>query len=124
MTLTIRRKTTLQANSPKLTNMEFVTIKSSHYQNDLVVLKSRLESEDIECRLKNELTTQILNHIPAFQVELQVPKSDLPRVQEIMIENGEWKEEHKKAACPNCGSEKIKLKLSFAKRVKLFLSLV
>lgn len=104
--------------------MEFVTIKSSHYQNDLVVLQSRLESEDIECRLKNELTTQVFTHIPSFLVELQVSKSDLPRVQEIMIENGEWKEEHKKAACPNCGSEKIKLKLGFAERVKLFFSLV
>jgi hypothetical protein len=40
--------------------MRFKTIKESHYQNDLIVLKSRLESEGIECRLKNELTTQVL----------------------------------------------------------------
>jgi hypothetical protein len=37
--------------------MKYITIKESHYQGDLVVLKSRLESEGIECRLKNELTT-------------------------------------------------------------------
>ncbi len=103
--------------------MQFITVKSSHYQTDLVVLKSRLESEGIECRLKNELTTQIINYLPAFEVELQVGEIDLPRVKEIMIENGEWKKESSKPACPNCGSHKIKLKLSFAKRVKLFFSI-
>jgi hypothetical protein len=35
--------------------MKFVTVKESHYLADLTVLKSRLESEGIECRLKNEL---------------------------------------------------------------------
>ena len=103
--------------------MKFVTVKSSHYQTDLVVLKSRLESEGIECRLKNELTTQIINYLPAFEVELQVRESNLPRVKEIMIENGEWQKEGNKPACPNCGSNKIKLKLSKAKRVKLFFSI-
>jgi len=102
--------------------MKFVTIKESHYQSDVVVLKSRLESEGIECRLKNELTTQIINYVPSFLVELQVPETELEKVRQIMVENGEWQAETKKAACPQCGSEKIKLKLSFAKRIKLYLS--
>lgn len=69
--------------------MKFVTIKESHYQTDLVVLKSRLESEGIQCLLKNELTSQVLNHIPSFLVELQVPEADLERVRGILEEIGE-----------------------------------
>ncbi|HDR51772.1 MAG TPA: DUF2007 domain-containing protein, partial [Mariniphaga anaerophila] len=92
--------------------MKFITIKESHYLSDLSVLKSRLESEGIECRLKNELTAQILNHIPSFLVELQVPESDLERVREILIETGELSDSRTKIVCSACGSEKIKLKLS------------
>lgn len=69
--------------------MKFVTIKESHYAAELAVLKSRLESEGIGCRLKNELTTQVMNHIPSFVVELQVWESDLERVKQILTEIGE-----------------------------------
>ena len=100
--------------------MKFVTVKESHYQNDLVVLKSRLESEGIFCRFKNELTTQVLNHIPSFLVELQVPEDDVPRVREILIETGDLQPENAIAICPKCGSENMKMKLSIAKRVQLF----
>ena len=72
--------------------MKFVTIKESHYVSDLVVLKSRLESEDIKCRLKNELTTQVFTNMPGFMVELQVLDTDLERVKEILEESGEWME--------------------------------
>jgi len=104
--------------------MKFVTIKESHYQADLIVLKSRLESEGIQCLLKNELTSQVLNHIPAFVVELQVPEADLDLVKEIMQEMGEWPVDKSKPACPECGSEKLKLKLSLIKRIKLFFSIL
>lgn len=103
--------------------MKFVTIKESHYLQDLVVLKSRLESEGIPCRLKNELTTQVMNYIPAFMVELQVNESDLEKAKQILIETGDLQSEPSKAVCPQCGSAKIKLKLSFVKRVKLYLSM-
>ena len=100
--------------------MRFITVKESHYQNDLVVLKSRLESEGINCRFKNELTTQVLNHIPSFLVELQVPEEDVPRFKEILIETGELHLENTNLACPKCGSEEVKMKLSFAKKAGLF----
>jgi len=64
--------------------MKFVTIKESHVETDLLVLKSKLESEGITCFLKNELTTQIMSHMPTFMVELQVPASDVKRAMEIM----------------------------------------
>jgi predicted RNA-binding Zn-ribbon protein involved in translation (DUF1610 family) len=104
--------------------MKFVTIKESHYLGDLSVLKSRLESEGIECRLKNELTTQVMSHIPSFMVELQVPEADVERVREILIEMGEISETEKKLVCPVCGSEKIKLKLSLKRRIQVFFSVV
>jgi hypothetical protein len=104
--------------------MRYITIKESHYQTDLLVLKSRLESEGIQCLLKNELTTQILNHIPSFLVELQVPDIDLKRVREIMFEMGELQQENTEATCPECDSEKISLKLSPLKRIQLFFSIL
>lgn len=99
--------------------MKFVTVKESHYQNDLVVIKSRLESEGIFCRFKNELTAQVLNHIPSLLVELQVPEEDVLRVKEILIEIGELQPENAISVCPKCGSENLKMKLSIVKRVQL-----
>lgn len=104
--------------------MNFVTVKESHYLADLSVLKSRLESEGIECRLKNELTTQVMNQIPSFTVELQVPESEVEHVREILIEIGDITMTKTKLVCPVCGSEKIKMKLSLKKRVQVFFSVV
>ena len=102
--------------------MNFITIKSSHYQTDLIVLKSRLESERIFCSLKNELTSQILNHVPAFIVELQVEESDLEHAKKIMLELGETPENGVAFVCDSCGSDKLKMKLSIRKRIQVFLS--
>ena len=66
--------------------MTLVTIKESHVEFDLLVLKSRLESEGIRCYLKNEFSTSIMTHMATFLVELQVASSDLERVQEILKE--------------------------------------
>mgnify|MGYP001954066556 CR=1 FL=1 len=38
--------------------MGLVTIKKSHVGSELMVLKSRLESEGIRCYLRNEYTTR------------------------------------------------------------------
>ena len=69
--------------------MKFITIKASHEVTDLVVTKSRLESEGIQCRLKNEMSTQVMNFVPDFVVELQVPDFEMERVKKIMRETGE-----------------------------------
>jgi hypothetical protein len=66
--------------------MSFVTIKESHIESDLLVLKSILESEGIKCYLKNEYITQIMTHMATFTVELQVASSDLQRAEEILKE--------------------------------------
>ena len=66
--------------------MSLITIKTSHIESDLLVLKSKLESEGIKCYLRNEFTTQIMNYLPSFEVELQVSDLDLERVKEILSE--------------------------------------
>lgn len=104
--------------------MKFVTIKESHYQQELVVLKSRLESEGIECRLKNELTTQILNHIPAFLVELQVRETELERVKRILIESGELNADQIKIVCKKCGSDRLKINLTTKQKIQFFFTSV
>ena len=64
--------------------MSLITIKKSHLESELLVLKSKLESEGVTCFLKNELTTQIMNYVPSFEVELQVSAFDIEKVNEIM----------------------------------------
>lgn len=66
--------------------MSFITIKKSHLEGDLLVLKSALESEGIKCYLKNEFTTQIINFMPTFVVELQVSISDFKKANLIINE--------------------------------------
>ena len=66
--------------------MNLITIKRSHIETDLLILKGRLESEGIKCYLKNEFTTQIMSHMATFDVELQVSDSDIERVKEILNE--------------------------------------
>ena len=66
--------------------MSLNTIKKSHFESELLVLKSKLESEGIRCYMRNEFTTQIMNYMPSFEVELQVSDSDLERVKEILRE--------------------------------------
>ena len=64
--------------------MSLVTVRKSHYEADLLVLKGKLESEGIKCYLRNEFTTQIMNHMATFEVELQVADSDLQKAKEIV----------------------------------------
>ena len=64
--------------------MSLVTIRKSSHESELLVLKSKLESEGIPCFLRNEYTTQILTHMSSFEVELQVSDKDMERVIEIM----------------------------------------
>lgn len=66
--------------------MRFITIKKSHNEIDLIVLKSRLESEGINCFLRNELTNQIMSHMATFEVELQVLETDIGRVEKILTD--------------------------------------
>jgi hypothetical protein len=67
--------------------MEFVTVKSSHYVNDLFVAKSVLESQEIYCHIKNEYSTHILDHMGTFVAELQVRNQDYEKAMNILDYN-------------------------------------
>ena len=99
--------------------MQLITIKESHYASDLAVLKSRLESEGIECFLTGELTSQVLNHIPSMSAKLQVDETNLPRVKQILKETGEWNPDEINIICPKCGSEDVSVKQSLANWLKM-----
>ncbi|MCF1423027.1 MULTISPECIES: putative signal transducing protein [Mangrovimonas] len=66
--------------------MIWKTVKKAHNESELLVLKSRLESEGIPCFLRNQFTTQVMNYMPTFLVELQVPETDYAMAMEIMDE--------------------------------------
>ncbi|MBG7631122.1 MAG: DUF2007 domain-containing protein [Bacteroidetes bacterium] len=56
------------------------------WSQELLILRSKLEYEGIKCYMRNEFTTQIMKHLPSFEVELQVSDLDLERVKEILRE--------------------------------------
>ncbi|WP_139957796.1 putative signal transducing protein [Flavicella sediminum] len=64
--------------------MRLITIKKAHIESELFVLKSKLESEGIKCFMKNEFTTQIMNYLPSFEVELQVSSGEFEKAIEIL----------------------------------------
>lgn len=87
--------------------MNLITIKESHYASDLMVLKTKLESEDIKCVIKDENTAQILTHIPSMSAKLQVYDTDIEKVKQILKENGESLETIPEVSCKYCGSAKV-----------------
>lgn len=64
--------------------MGLVTVKSAHLESDLLVLRSKLESAGVKCYLRNEFTTQVMNYMPTFEVELQVSEHQMDKALEII----------------------------------------
>ena len=64
--------------------MGLVTVKSAHLESDLLVLRSKLESAGVKCYLRNEFTTQVMNYMPTFEVELQVSEHQIDKALEII----------------------------------------
>ncbi len=69
---------------------EFLTIKTFTFPYEAEIVKGRLQSEGIECYLKDEMTVQIIslysNAIGG--IKLQVKQSDIPKAIEILKETG------------------------------------
>ena len=64
--------------------MSLITLKKSHIESELSVLRSQLEAAGIRCFLRNEMTAQIINFMPSFEVELQIDDKDLESARQIM----------------------------------------
>lgn len=69
--------------------MPLVSIKKSHVEYELQILKNRLESEGIKCFFKNEFSAQVMSQISSFEAELQVSSEDLERALEILKQTEE-----------------------------------
>jgi DNA-directed RNA polymerase subunit RPC12/RpoP len=112
---------------------KFITVLTATYGYEIAVIRGRLESEDITCFVKDEMTVQVnpfySNAIGG--VKLQVRESDLNRATEILKETGYIKDndmqssnefscltdnseeeqqlshDKEKILCPNCGSDEV-----------------
>ncbi len=101
--------------------MELVTIKESHYTTDPSVLKSKLESEGIRCFVKDEYSTDVLNHLPYVSAKLQVEKSDLPKVKSVLGIQGTELLKSKTLICPACKSLEVFASTSYRDKVAFML---
>lgn len=85
---------------------KFITIKTFTYAYELAVLKGRLESEGIQCFIKNENFSQIasLYSNAIGGVQLQVLEADIPAAIEILRE-GDYLNDQDYAALKNYHAE-------------------
>jgi len=92
----------------------FVTILTFTHPIDAAVIRSKLESEDVECFLKNEysISTNPFYSNALGGVELQVRTSDLEKAKEIIeaSHSGYLVEKETEGAdgrmiCPVCGAD-------------------
>ncbi len=69
---------------------KFITVKTFTYQNELSIILGRLESEGIECFVKDEFAVQVTSFYSNAigGIKLQVRESDLEKAIEIMKEGG------------------------------------
>lgn len=74
---------------------EFVTIKVFNFHNDLYIAKSFLESEGIECLIKDELINQVypLGANAIGGIKLQVISDQAEEAIRLLIEGGFAKQE-------------------------------
>jgi len=75
---------------------EFETIATFTLPSELIVAKTKLESEGIECRVLDELTVQSYNFLSnaVGGVKLQVPKSEFDKAYSILLHGGFIKEDN------------------------------
>ncbi|MDR1156527.1 MAG: DUF2007 domain-containing protein [Bacteroidales bacterium] len=116
-----------------------VTVLTFVYPHESGIPRSLLESEGIECFMRDEMTATVQ---PFYSnaiggIKLQVREGDVQRAMEILIEGGFISDEEKKAwlgedesgmkasdgsACPYCGStEVVREKSAFAAMLSMLL---
>ena len=112
-----------------------VTIITFVYPHELGISRSLLESEEIECFVPDELTTNIQPFLSnAFGgIRLQVRESDVQRATEILINGGFIKREDREVeksteikqtdgtTCPYCGSAEIVKNNKFTAKSSFFI---
>jgi len=91
------------------------------FPTEMSVVKSKLESEGIECKVLDEHTVQVHNFLSQAigGVRLQVASSDFEKARAILIENGLVEKEKEPQ---EDGIEKIVNTPKFQKRIKFLLA--
>jgi len=69
---------------------DFQHIATFSYPSDLTIAKSLLESRDIECYVKDELTIQVHNFVSNAigGITLEIPKDKYASARSLLIESG------------------------------------
>ena len=69
---------------------KYITILTVTYPHELAIIRSRLESEGIECFARDEMTVQAnpLYSNAIGGVKLQVREDDVPEAMEILKDGG------------------------------------
>ncbi len=115
---------------------KLVTIATFTYHSELTVIKAKLESENIECFIQDEMTAQIYSFASNAigGIKLQVKQSDAIRAIEILKKAGHldepddknqnfWKNlEHRTSRIPLLKFLRIELRLIIL--IVIFLALV
>ena len=91
--------------------MKLITLSVYNYPHDLIVDKSKLEDEGIECFTKDELTVQVHNLLSnaVGGVKLQVMEQDYERAKTVLATSNHLLVEdiQSKVKCPNCNSGNV-----------------
>jgi hypothetical protein len=66
--------------------MSFTTIKKADNPDELEKIKKRLESNGVECKIRNEMPDQVINVVPTPMVELMVKKDQFGKASNILKE--------------------------------------
>jgi hypothetical protein len=104
----------------------WITIKTFTLPAEVAVIRTRLESEGIECFVMNEFTAQVN---PLFSnavggVQLQVKEQDVENAMAILKEVGYYTEEEAKPSKTLMKLDKITLKIPLLKKMPLPLRLL
>jgi type III secretory pathway lipoprotein EscJ len=109
---------------------DLVTVITFTFPNEMAIIKGRLESEGIECFVRDELTTQVISmySIALGGIKLQVKESDVERAVAILKEGGYLKNEDAKPSkllsIINIATSKIPIIKNLRIEIKLVIFLV
>ncbi|HBG23667.1 MAG: hypothetical protein A2266_02410 [Bacteroidetes bacterium RIFOXYA12_FULL_40_10] len=98
--------------------MEIVRLISCNTAFDANIIKTKLESEEIECFITNENFSTIYPFLTGG-IDIMINEKDLERAKELISD-----ETKKEVVCPNCGSKNVHLGLGKNKIKKIFLILI
>ncbi len=100
-------------------NDEMITLIATQDQAEAYVIKSMLDSNDIECYIEDEFVSATLIYsIAVGGIKIKVKREDLEKAKSIFLENsdldisGNKEDNHLNDDCPKCGSTNVESKIS------------